>query len=362
MNQGKILENFIFNENVQAVFENINSRFIDLNILEVTGMGFQEIKHSNILGWILGDNEHGLEYIILNKFLKKISELNSNISLKHYIFLPRIKKQLMVYREKNNIDLLLVDESNKIVIAIENKILAMERVDGEDGGQLSKYESFIKKTYPDFDQYYVYLTVNCEEPSNPKWMRANFQMVADSLREIIEIKKNEISLKTKIIFESYIDLLKRRGIVADKDITELCKKIWDTKEYREALEILYANRPTKKELIEQVLKQYNLSYITKSTADSTSYFIEFQKDKILLRLVYSTNKGLSYVLCSENENINLSANITIGDTKLSVATNKSKQYNYFNLTKSSGYIYSEEEISESIISKILEDYIACIEL
>jgi len=51
---------------------NINDNIMDFNILEITGMGAQEIKHSNILGWLFDDCEHNLEYEILDNFLKKV--------------------------------------------------------------------------------------------------------------------------------------------------------------------------------------------------------------------------------------------------------------------------------------------------
>ena len=56
------LKEFIFNDEVQKVFEDINNNVLDFNILEITGMGNQEIKHSNILGWLFSDAKHNLEY------------------------------------------------------------------------------------------------------------------------------------------------------------------------------------------------------------------------------------------------------------------------------------------------------------
>ena len=43
---------------------------MDFNIFEITGLGNQEIKHSNTLAWLFGDNEHELKYQILERFLK----------------------------------------------------------------------------------------------------------------------------------------------------------------------------------------------------------------------------------------------------------------------------------------------------
>ena len=57
----KIIENFIFDDSVQDTLEKINSSVMNFNILEITGMGSQETKHSNILGWMFSDSEHNFD-------------------------------------------------------------------------------------------------------------------------------------------------------------------------------------------------------------------------------------------------------------------------------------------------------------
>lgn len=85
------LENFIFDDNVQDILDKIKNSVMNFNILEITGMGSQEIKHSNILAWMFSNSEHNLEYKILEDFLKKIVEFNevseATTFLKHYIYL-----------------------------------------------------------------------------------------------------------------------------------------------------------------------------------------------------------------------------------------------------------------------------------
>ncbi len=128
-NDIKLVKDFIFNDDVQHILSSINDNLMDFNILEITGMGNQEIKHSNILGWLFDDSEHNLEYHILDNFLKKVIEENrkdtvDNIALDNlqsYIYLSEKKKDITIYREKDNIDLLIVDEANKVIITIENK-------------------------------------------------------------------------------------------------------------------------------------------------------------------------------------------------------------------------------------------------
>ena len=163
----KSVKYFIFNDDVQHILSSINDNLMDFNILEITGMGNQEIKHSNILGWLFDDSEHNLEYHILDNFLKKVIEenrkdtvnekmLNKLDKLQSYIYLSEKKKEITIYREKDNIDLLIVDEANKVIIIIENKVYASERTDGIDGGQLKKYEDSINQKYNDeYKKYFI---------------------------------------------------------------------------------------------------------------------------------------------------------------------------------------------------------------
>jgi hypothetical protein len=257
----ELVKKFIFNDEVKNIFSKINGNVMDFNILEITGMGNQEIKHSNILAWLFDDSEHNLEYYLLDNFLRKVIQLNSCSDLQSYLYLSNKKRDINIYREKDNIDLLIIDESNKIIITIENKVYANERIDGEDGGQLQKYEDIINYKYMSkeedkkngYDKYFIYLTINLEKPSKDNWLRANHQMITDSIEDILKTK--EIVTKTKIILESYIDLLKRNGIVEDEKLKKLCKQIWAKEDYRNALNILYENKPTNINIISKIITE-----------------------------------------------------------------------------------------------------------
>lgn len=258
MDKKQVVENFIFDDKVQNILSQIDDNVMNFNILEITGMGTQEIKHSNLLSWVFGDNEHELGYMVFEKFLHKIIEANENNAivekLKHYLYLPKNKKEFIIYREKDNIDLLFIDNENSTVIAIENKVYADERIDGEDDGQLKKYERIVKESYPNFEQFYIYLTIAANEPSDDNsdlWLVSSYQMISDSIEEIVNTQK-ELSDKTKMIFESYIDLLKRRGIVEDTKLKELCENIWKNPKYKEALLILNQYQPDVSDLLTEI--------------------------------------------------------------------------------------------------------------
>ncbi len=314
-NETKIntVKDFIFNDEVQKILSKINDNVMDFNILEITGMGNQEIKHSNILGWLFDNSEHDLEYQILDNFLKKVIELNTNNDLQSYLYLSNKKRDITIYREKDNIDLLVVDESNKIVITIENKIYASERTYGDDGGQLQKYENIINEKYNyKYDKYFIFLTIDLEEPSKENWLRANHQMITDVIDNILKTK--ETTTKTRIVLESYIDLLKRNGIMEDKELNELCKQIWANENYRNALNILYNNEPTNHKLISNIiiekLKSINIEPEFYANKDNDIMF----KTKSISQDMYDNNI-LYFSLYFDNDGIALALYIANKDEK-----------------------------------------------
>ncbi|MGJ0310753.1 PD-(D/E)XK nuclease family protein [Aliarcobacter cryaerophilus] len=257
------LENFIFDDNVQDILDKIKNSVMNFNILEITGMGSQEIKHSNILAWMFSNSEHNLEYKILEDFLKKIVEFNevseATTFLKHYIYLPEKDKNITIYREKDNIDLLIVDNANKVVIAIENKVYANERSDGKDGGQLKNYCKIVDENYKNFkNKIFIYLTIDKSSPESEEnqkiWLNATHEMIGEIVEDILE--KQTILPKAEMILTSYVDLLKRRNIMADKNLEDLCKKIWDKNS--KALDILFRYRTTNLDkLYDLIASKYN---------------------------------------------------------------------------------------------------------
>jgi hypothetical protein len=345
-NEIEIIQKFIFNENVQNILSNINDSFMDFNILDITGMGNQEIKHSNILGWLFDNSEHNLEYYVLDNFLKRIIEQNRTDNqvintLQSYIYLSNDKKNITIYREKDNIDLLIVDDVNKVVFIIENKIYATERIDGDDNGQLSKYETIInnKKEFKDYQKYFIYLTTTSEQAIKGEeyWLQASHQMITDIIEVLLNTKK-DLSTKTKIILESYVDLLKRNNIVEDKKIKELCKKIWNNKGYTNALEIIINNKPNKYDDIKEWINDFgNTTIISEKTfANADNIFLQFNTNSPLIyRLYYRRNKHIAiFIIIKTDDEVTIDDKVIFeNEIGFKRAKESDGQYGYSHITK-----------------------------
>jgi len=299
-NEKSIVEKFIFSQDVQKVFYNINHSVMDINLFEIAGMGDQEIKHSNVLAWLFGDNEHQLGYEILDSFL--LSGDEKKRELQSYIYLAEKKRELNIYREKDNIDLLIEDKQNKVVIVIENKVNSKESKD-----QLKKYAEKIDKTYKGYRQYFVYLTKRGDKTEtagdNNNWMIRSYQDIVDIIEEILK-RDNELSLKTIMILENYIDLLERKGIVKNQYIANLDTNWWNN--YKEALAILKNYQPDEqleisnyiRELInEKAMEHTNSSgkkvtfYDKQNNMKDNHLYYEFRSDKKGMPLLLGLGKA-----------------------------------------------------------------------
>ena len=111
------LENFIFDDNVQDILDKIKNSVMNFNILEITGMGSQEIKHSNILAWMFSNSEHNLEYKILEDFLKKIQtvDMNEIFFVNNMLIERKINMFLRLKRPTIKKNLNLADSDDKTV-------------------------------------------------------------------------------------------------------------------------------------------------------------------------------------------------------------------------------------------------------
>ncbi len=273
----KAVQDFIYSDDVQNDLEAINNLLLPINVLEITGMGSQEIKHSNVLAWMFGDNQHQLGYEILAKFLGKVAAKEGDnesksddilVPLRHYAYFPKHERDIVIKREWNNIDLLIEDKANHVVIVIENKVWA-----GESDTQIAAYEATAGKVYPrkgtgasgnsksqedEWDVFYIFLTPDSVEVKNEKaqknWLIAQYQTIHDIIKAILANETRDIPDQARMMLESYNDLLIKEGIVSNDKVKELCEKIW--KHNKDALDVLIINRPDNNEEIYKVIENH----------------------------------------------------------------------------------------------------------
>lgn len=364
----EILKEFINDKEAQEKINAIKNSVMDFNIFEITGLGNQEIKHSNTLVWLFGDNEHELKYQILERFLK-FTLKNSNNTSESYENLEKYlkiqEKNIRVFRESDNIDLLVIDENSKFIITIENKVEADE---GEE--QLLNYRKFIDDKYKDFKRIYIFLTKDGRLPKDKSEQSQWLIMAGDSIER--SLKNNNSPQKANIILSSYVDLLKRKNIMNNEKLQNLCEQIWN--KYEKELQILINYKKTKidklYDFIINTLKNNDIPLYTKYSIKTKSienmYKFIYNKTPEVAREhdEYAINLGIekydNYIWfgyysdadCKNNEKLKNLYKMIFPNQKFQ-RTKTIEKFNIANLNKND--LESKfKNISETILAKIKE--------
>lgn len=204
------------------------------NLFDVLKISRMEIRHSNMLAWLLNPNEnHGFGDAFLKAIIQIVVQNDDNGRYDILETLLMDFYSFVVYREWKNIDILLVSDVEKFLIAIENKIDSHEH-----GNQLKKYRDILEKDYPSYKKMRLYLTPDGEEPSDTNyWDVLSYRDVVEALSD----QRNAIEMAPDValVVENYLDVL-RRDIVEDEKLVEICNKIYA--KHRKALDLIFEHR------------------------------------------------------------------------------------------------------------------------
>ena len=237
------LERFVIDNRNLEELEHKISRF---NIFEAVGMVRQEIKHSNFIQFLLSPSEkHRLGDRFLKNLLMQALRDSEDIPLDALEVSLSSFNDAEVRREWKNIDLLVYSPSNHFICIIENKVDSLE-----GSNQLDRYESIIKKEFPDCQKVFIFLTREGISASRPRWLSLSYASIADILEKICEEQKSNIGDDIYVSIRHYIDLI-RRHIMSESDIAQLCRKIY--KQHRQAIDLIYEHRPDLRSDIEEML-------------------------------------------------------------------------------------------------------------
>ena len=227
----KILEKFL--EDIDCLEELTPWQENEFNVFDVLKISRNEIRHSNVLGWLLdASGSHMLGDYFLSRVIRSIL-LNDDLNKydKAKISLLDLYS-FKIYREQNNIDLLLVSEKEKVVIVIENKVGSSEH-----SNQLNRYREIVYEKYKDYYKMFVYLTVLGEAPSDEEnWTILTWQDICEILELILE--KKDVNDSIKLFLEDYKKKL-RRDIVTDQELKDICNRIYE--KHKEAINLIIDN-------------------------------------------------------------------------------------------------------------------------
>lgn len=216
------------------------------NLFDVLKISRTEIRHSNILSWLLNPNEnHGLGDAFLKTIIQSVVQ---NDDAGKYNILETLLMDFYsftVYREWKYIDLLLVSDTEKFLIAIENKIGSHEH-----DHQLKRYSRTLESSYPYYKKMLLYLTPEGEEPSDcDNWDILTYREIAATLDELQNTM--DMAPAVSLVIGNYLDVI-RRDIVEDEKLIEICNKIYA--KHKRALDLIFEHRTDGRTLLADAIK------------------------------------------------------------------------------------------------------------
>lgn len=233
-----ILEKFILHNPELNKLENMLDQF---NGFETLGIVNTEIRHSNVIAWLLNPKEnHGIGDNFLKEFLKYFISRNKELlegKVSLFEFEVLNYSDVEIRREWNNIDILIIikELNKKFVVIIENKVNSTEH-----DNQLQRYRKIIEDEFHDYTQLYIYLTPEEMDPSDDKWINLNYNIIADLIDNIIMFRKDMIAENVYNFIKQYNTVL-RRYIVGDSEIEQICRQIYS--KHSRALDLIFQYKP-----------------------------------------------------------------------------------------------------------------------
>lgn len=220
------------------------------NLFDVLKITRAEIRHSNLLAWLLSPNEnHGLNDSILAGFIHFF--LSACASDEHDIIdtLLMDYHSFVLLREWHYIDILAVSDKEKFILCIENKIDS-----GEHSNQLARYQKTIRDAYPGYKVMYIFLSPAGTEASlADTWISMSYNDVI----HIIEAacKKHKLIPDVELLISNYIETI-RRDIVGDDRLARICAEIYNR--HKKALDLIYENKPDRASDVAECFRKWGI--------------------------------------------------------------------------------------------------------
>lgn len=241
------------------------------NLFDVLKISRAEIRHSNVLSWLLNPNEnHGLSDSVIRGLIQYVvSSFSSDIDVFDALLLDC--HDFTIQREWHSIDILAVSDSSKYVICIENKIDSKEH-----DNQLNRYKRIINESFPSYKKMFVYLSPEGDESSDPdSWCSMSYKDVLFIIENARQ--KTKLLPEASLLIDNYIETI-RRDIVGDEKLARICAEIYA--KHQKALDLIFENKPDRASQLADIMHSWatmmtekgELEYVADKSAKSYTRF------------------------------------------------------------------------------------------
>ncbi|WP_248512756.1 PD-(D/E)XK nuclease family protein, partial [Sporosarcina sp. NCCP-2222] len=225
-------------------FTTLDNHFNRFNPFKVLQVDNYEIRHSNVLAWLLDPRQnHNLGSYFIKKLLAKVFVNPANYEdedkLSNYNVLQLCSHSyhdLDVYKElatsnRKRIDVLAVSAVHKTVVLIENKYWA-----SESEGQLEEYIEFARSTYEGYKIIPIFLTLLDEEPTHEDYLMLGYSDVLGILQNLLSSQVHYMNSHVHAFLSYYVDILEDQ-LVQNEELNEIGMALY--KNHKEAVDFLY---------------------------------------------------------------------------------------------------------------------------
>ncbi len=224
-------------------FDRLEALLGGFNLFQVLKFEHGEIRHSNVLAWILDpEGSHGLDSIFLKKWLMRVLHESSDETNPLIAPVDIDAWQLTdveLRREWKNIDVLLVltfADKRRWVVCIENKIRSAQH-----SNQLRRYRSIVETHFSEANKkLFLFLTKRNELPEDEGYISASYTQVHKALKESLENRSHAIGSEPKVLLENYLRLLEEK-FMEESEIARTAQRIYQ--QHRRALDVIFDQKP-----------------------------------------------------------------------------------------------------------------------
>ena len=206
--------------------------------------------HSRIISWLLDPSAHHLQAgrfiaALLNATMAPPQLLEADWSAAQVIQ----EWQNIVDGQQGYLDILILNQESRALIAIENKTFSQEH-----SNQLTRYRRALADGYPDFARHHILLSPAGQSPNlehdREHWHTARYSVIHDAIQQVLETGIPDPDANA--LLQIYATTM-RRNVMPDTSIDQQARRIY--LEHREGLDRIIANKPNWIEETKIMLKE-----------------------------------------------------------------------------------------------------------
>ena len=202
------------------------------NLFRVLRIEEAEIRHSNVLAWLLDPKEsHRQGDLFLRTIIDRIQVDNDYDMLK---LQEMDTLDIQVRREWENIDLLAIDRKHKWVLLVENKVRS-----GATELQLSRYRAIVEKNLPKHRLLPVLLTLTEDTDADiaeaAGYLHWTHTQLVETVSDLLQTDKVDLDPQIRFFIEHYVAAVQQL-VAGDAAMVDLCRRVYT--QHHEVLDLI----------------------------------------------------------------------------------------------------------------------------